>query len=509
MRLERKCAAQGKVNRQPSAVWQTSGVLAVLAVGAFLLRVAPFLRFHGALAVPLDYDEGVYFSAGALWAKGVWPYRDFVFVHPPGIAYLWNGWSVLFEHVRDALASARWWVALLGALNTWLLGRVAMRWFGAFAGLAAAALYATYGEAVMSERGPFLEPWLNLFCLLALWLLARARADVPLSRRTLWGIGALMGAALTVKLWALFWLAALTWGVGRRGGVKALAHLAGGCAVVLVALWLPVMVSAPAALFEQTVAFHLWRPADANPERLRRLREIAGTPHLATVVLSLLGLLRVLGSREQRERTVNQVALAGWFFTLAALLASKSYWSQYNAHLAVADALLGGAGAAWLLERAQWRWPSVPGPVAGVALALMVAVPGTVWVLRHAAKMPAPDVERLAWLQRDVPATTCVFSFEPGDNLLADRLPPHGSRTPTVVDTYAVQLLDAKRGGERFVSAAEAFATPAAQTTVRQVLTRCPVVLGSWRLDFQLNAQSKTDLARDFTDNGRGAWLKR
>lgn len=496
----------GRVSKQPSAAWQTGGALAVVAMGAFLLRSAPFWRFHGALAVPLDYDEGVYFSAGALWAKGVWPYRDFVFVHPPGVAYLWSAWSTLFEHVRDALASARWLVAVLGALNTWLLGRVAIRWFGDFAGLAAAALYATYGEAVMSERGPFLEPWLNLCCLSALWLLARAREDMPISRGTAWGVGALMGVALTVKLWALFWLAALAWGVWRRGGVKAMLSLGFGCAAALGVLWLPVVASAPAAFGEQTLAFHFWRPADASPDRLLRLREIAGAPHGAAVFLALLGLLRLLSSREQRERTSTQVVLAGWFFTVGALLASKSYWSQYNAHLAVADALLGAAGAAWLLQRAPWRLPAA---VSGLALALTVAVPGTVWGLRHASQMGPPERERLAWLQREVPASSCVFSFEPGDNLLADRLPPYARVAPTVIDTYAVQLLDATREGQRFVSAAEAFASPAAQNTVRQWLTQCPVVLGGWRLDFQLNAQSKAELARDFADNGRGVWLKR
>ena len=64
-------------------------VLAVLAVGAWVLRVLPFFNRHGAFGYPVDYDEGVYFSASALLFRGELPYRDFVFVHPPGALLLW------------------------------------------------------------------------------------------------------------------------------------------------------------------------------------------------------------------------------------------------------------------------------------------------------------------------------------------------------------------------------------------------------------------------------------
>src|SRR5262245_66195881 len=61
-------------------------VVGVLAVLGWLLRVWPFLSFGNLWHVPVDYDDGVYFSAAALLAQGILPYRDFTFVHPPGIA---------------------------------------------------------------------------------------------------------------------------------------------------------------------------------------------------------------------------------------------------------------------------------------------------------------------------------------------------------------------------------------------------------------------------------------
>ena len=36
------------------------------------------------MGYPMDYDEGVYSSAAPLLLRGDLPYRDFIFVHPPG-----------------------------------------------------------------------------------------------------------------------------------------------------------------------------------------------------------------------------------------------------------------------------------------------------------------------------------------------------------------------------------------------------------------------------------------
>ena len=52
-----------------------------LVLLGWALRLLPCLWYD------LDYDEGVYYSTAALWLKGVWPYRDTVLVHPPGLIY--------------------------------------------------------------------------------------------------------------------------------------------------------------------------------------------------------------------------------------------------------------------------------------------------------------------------------------------------------------------------------------------------------------------------------------
>jgi hypothetical protein len=74
--------------------------VALIAASGWLLRVWPFWRYGDAWRVPVDYDGGVYFPAVALLTWGVLPYRDFAFVHPPGI-FLFHLPSGALTHLVD------------------------------------------------------------------------------------------------------------------------------------------------------------------------------------------------------------------------------------------------------------------------------------------------------------------------------------------------------------------------------------------------------------------------
>ncbi|MEO8382954.1 MAG: hypothetical protein ABI779_25075 [Acidobacteriota bacterium] len=65
-------------------------VILAIAVGGLVLRLVSLLAVGGPLASPSSYDDGVYYSASALLFRGVLPYRDFVFVHPPGLLYFYG-----------------------------------------------------------------------------------------------------------------------------------------------------------------------------------------------------------------------------------------------------------------------------------------------------------------------------------------------------------------------------------------------------------------------------------
>ncbi|HWD24554.1 MAG TPA: hypothetical protein VG368_03755, partial [Acidimicrobiales bacterium] len=60
------------------------GVLAVIFCVGVLPVALDLSRPHGLFGLT-EYDDGVYFGASLRLIEGVFPYRDFVFVQPPGI----------------------------------------------------------------------------------------------------------------------------------------------------------------------------------------------------------------------------------------------------------------------------------------------------------------------------------------------------------------------------------------------------------------------------------------
>ena len=223
--------------------------LAVIALGAFLLRVFPFFGADGAWSYRVDYDEGVYFSAASLLLDGALPYRDFVFVHPPGqlvFLSLTSAWTHSSLGVDGAFALSRWIAALLGTINVLLVARLVSRWPSArWGALCAAAFYATYPELVQVERGPFLEPLLNLVCLsLAIALVNASEAS---TRKTHWLClaGALAGLAMSIKIWAIAWVIGALWALSGFATRRQLLFFMGAAAAACGLLVLPFALQAP------------------------------------------------------------------------------------------------------------------------------------------------------------------------------------------------------------------------------------------------------------------------
>jgi len=437
--------------------------LLAIALGALALRIAPLLRAGGPLAWVVDYDEGVYFSASALLLRGVLPYRDFVFVHPPGLLYVVAITSWFHDPAR-AFAAMRIAAALIGAVSTFLVGRITLRAAGLPGAIAAAALYATFPEAVTAERGPFLEMALNLACLAgaAAWL-----------RRKPFPAGLALGAACAVKVFGGIWIVAALVSGSRRD----LPRLLGGAIVAGVVLVAPLFLVAPHAFIEQTLLFHIIRPPDGIVARAARVPEILAGGHVVATILAAIGLPSALRLQAARFFAVATI------LTAASFLASASYWSQYNAHLAASECVLAGIGAAALLRRLDQR--------AAVAVALLVAVPS----LRQsvlASRGRAPELPAVAaTIRENVPPGAPLFTFEPQWSLAAGRL-------PMIADSYGTMLLDAMRGGAKFPDAAAAFQSPGPQTQIRAALAASRFAILGWRGKWQMNADSRAWFASRF-----------
>lgn len=452
--------------------------LAAIVLAGFVLRVFPFFGPDGAWAYRVDYDEGVYFSAASYLLEGAWPYRDFVFAHPPGhllFLALSSAWTKGLLGVAGAFALSRWLAALIGALNIFLVGRVVYRSTAhPAAALFAAAMYATYPEVVQVERGPFLEPLLNLACLGLVLSLLRASEEGSTYRPAFLTLGGFCaGLAVSIKLWALLWwlgAGAALLSFGSRRDVFIFFRVALVTALLVV---LPFALRAPEAFVMEVGLFHAWRPPDGIVSRVARLEQLVAIRHLASPLLALVMLGLVAFRRALAEGVAVRVLLVAWPLTLGAFFASSAYWSQYNAHLVASEAALAGLALAWLLHG---RRAIVVGALVLVSLGI------STW---HAVRRSASTAEHLQLARselRDSP--DCVFTFEPGWALAANRLPPRLELAPLIIDPYADQLLTALKGGRRFASAEAAFwATP----YLPPVLEQCRYVVPGARGRRQLS----------------------
>lgn len=469
-------------------------LLAVVAVIAWFFRAVPLLRAGGPLEVPLDFDEGVYLSASAWLWKGMWPYRDFVFVHPPGVVIVLGALTRWIDALGTdgALSLARWGATLVGALNVVLVGRLVGRWVGGAFGLVAAVLYASYPEAAVVERGPFLEPILNGACLsfALLWLEDRASWT-----RSLFA-GSLLGFALSVKLWAGLWCLAALVSLPSKKPWRHLLVLTLGAAAVFAAVVGPFVANEPLPFFIDVLGFHAWRPPDHDPERLSRIPFILGGIHAVASILAGAGVVLGLFDAQTRGTRSFRFALTAYALTVASFLASSAYWTQYNAHLAASEVLLAGVGASLLWRSLVRRRPSLantPSIVLPVVLAAL-AFPSAQLLLERARRR-APDQLALAQAARQwVPPDACWLTLEPGWALLAGRLPE-----VRWVDPYAMMLRDATHGGVHFASADEAFASPKSQAVAQMTLESCRFVSVGPRGRRQLSRESLDWIEAHFT----------
>jgi hypothetical protein len=460
--------------------------LGLIALLAFGLRVFPFFGPEGAWSYRVDYDEGVYFSAAGWMAEGLLPWRDFVFVHPPGHLLFLLSTSVWLKGslgLTGAFAVSRWIAACLGVINTLLVGTIVSRLPRAPLGapLLAAAMYATYSEVAQVERGPFIEPVLNLLCLSMTLVLAVAENR---ERRQRWVLaaGVLAGLAVGMKLWAGLWIVGALFVLASHR--ERLTFLV--CATVVGGLLiLPFAAQGPSAFLEQALLFHARRPPDGTV-LYERLGQIWSIRHLASPLIAMCGFALIVLRLETPPRMLRG-ALVTWGLTLIAFAASAAWWNQYNSHLIASEALVAGL----VLTLAPRLRPFL----------MLFAVVMVGFSIAHTIRRAASPNDEQFLIARSKYATSseCVFSFEPSWSIAANRLPPR--ETGPLIDSYAAQLIAVTRTA-RFASADDAFR---AQTALPPDVADCAVLMVRERAGKQVPLEV---LQRTHHLEGDGFWRK-
>lgn len=374
---------------------------------ALAVRAAPLL-VPGVLTSVREYDSGVMYTGSLALASGQLPYRDFVFLHPPGALLALLPFAAVGRVGDDALGLglARLAVVAIGAVNAMLVAWL-LRRRGVAAMLAGGLGYALWAAVVPAEQTVLLEPALNLGLLVALACVASGR------RGAVTWAGVALGLACAVKYWAAVDVVLLLAVVGCRFGRRAAWRFLAGAAVGAAVVVLPFFARAPGQMWRQTVLTQLHRPVAAVgiDERGRlfsplvRFAAVDGVlPGVvwlgALAVVVVLGLVPMVVAWARREHPRDWPDVGRWAVIaavhLVVLCVSASFYYHYAAWAAAPVLLVVGA-LVGRLARAGVRASQVA--LAGVGVVTVVLLTGELLDLPGAA----PDrSSAVAWAhQRD------------------------------------------------------------------------------------------------------------
>ncbi|MBA8795777.1 hypothetical protein FHX74_003418 [Friedmanniella endophytica] len=402
--------------RRVSRVVGALGPAVLVAAVALVCRLVPLLRGGGLFGLG-SYDDGVHMAAALAWVHGATPYRDFLFLQPPGVLVALAPFATLGALTHEGLgfAAARLaWVAM-GAANAVLVTRIA-RPLGAWPALLGGLFYAVWWPAVYVERTTMLEGLGNVTLLLA--LLALARADRVSSGHRSWSgwpllAGLALGFGAGVKIWGV--LAALLVAVWQLAPERRrrLPGLLAGFTAAGALVYLPFFVAAPRAMWHQVVTVQLGRSGEPSTV-WHRLTLIGGLepwrpahPVLAGVVLlAVVALTLAAGVPTARLPVLLALAYGLLLFAL-----TPNLFRQYPAVLAGPAALVVAAAAARLLGLRcrvprRGRGPRAAAGVLLVVAVLALGLPGL--GQRLGTRFPAAA---LAPVVRTLPG--CLTSDEP------------------------------------------------------------------------------------------------
>jgi len=447
-------------------------VIATATVLALALRCFIFTQSSFLTSGSIEYDDGVYLGAAIRLLHGTLPYKGYAFLQPPGILVVALPFAIISKlaTAKVAMASARLATACASAACVALAGNL-VRHRGVLVTTVTCGLLAVYPADVMAARTLLLEPWMNLFCLLAVTAAFRAGRLAGPRRLALAGVA--LGFATTIKFWAAIPAAVLLAVVllvpGQRWArARWYALAVAGSFIVPVAA---LAGSAPSGFLHDTLLYQATRVGASTPLALRLdhltgLSVVLGGNGLA-ITPSSYTLFQADSTASMEPTSVGLVLPLVVTVVLAALIAFPyARWPRDRSALewfALVTAVL--AAAAILSYSAFfYHYPSFPGPwlaIAGGAAAGAVArslaqaerarraltAAVAVAVLAVAAveviQINGVYVQGNPYVADTIPAGACVVSDQVAVTISANRFTaagPGSSACPDVVDSLAQTL---------------------------------------------------------------------
>jgi len=487
-----------------AAAWRDPVTIVITAatVLALGLRIYELSR-PGYLLGLTEYDDGSYFGSSVHLVGGILPYRDFVFVQPPGILLLMAPAALVAKVTGTAagMAIGRVLTMLASAAGVVLVGLL-VRHRGALAALIACGVLAVFPAAIAAAHTVLVEPWLVLACLLgALAVFDRDRLTAS-GRRLAWG-GVAFGFAGAIEGWALVPVLVVL-AISLPWARRALTFAAGVAGAFLVAV-LPFAVLAPGRFYQSLIVAQVGhRAAVLRVPVWGRLKEMAGLSHVnlpgqadllvtqmhlrehstivfTVVILVLLtvgGLAAEIAVTRRPPPPLDGFALVTSALIVILFLLPTQFHYHFAAFLAPFLGLAIALPAARLLtpgwERGKDGGTGRPagGPLAWVATGLAAAllVVFTIFQVRAEGQLKAiiapTGPGSIAAFGRAIPPGSCVATDEVSLLILADRFVTHVPGCSPMVDGTGTDLA-LSRGGTPGTGAG-----------------RNPAVAAAWRQEF-------------------------
>jgi alpha-1,2-mannosyltransferase len=411
-------------------------VIVAAAMLALALRLY-YLSRPGYLLGVTEYDDGSYFGSAVRLVHGQLPYRDFVFVQPPGITLLMVPVALVAKVTGTTwgLALGRILTVLAGTAGVVLTGLLVRR-KGALAVIAACGIVAVHPESVAAAHTILVEPWLVLFCLIGALLMFDGDR-LASGRRIVWA-GVAFGFAGVIESWAIvpvLVLVVLSARKPRRAGV-----FAGGVAAGFLIPTLPFAALAPHSFYESVVVAQIGKRVNATRiyslYRIRLMTGLSDILHPANALVlgttaAIVGLI-LIGTVAACCRTRQLPAPLEWFAAATGgLMAVAFLWPpQFHYHfvafLVPFLALSVALSATRLLDAFL---PVTARPPAGqaarrgicVVTMLAIAVAAGIQVSYERTQHATISAAQFAAVRRVIPPGACVLADEVSYAVVANR----------------------------------------------------------------------------------------
>ena len=427
---------------------------AAIVATCLVLAVAQFATNR----IMSGFDSGVYFGAASQFVAGHLPYRDFVFVQPPGSLVLLSPWALIghWTTLTTGFILARGFSAVVVSAVAVLVSRL-LRPCGRRAALLGGLAVALAPTATFEMTAVKLEPYCLALALAGAYAIMAAQGrDESGVRRSVTLAGIALGVAGAVKLWALLIFIALAvcvWRLGRPLLVRFVAWSALGFTVVAG----PFFIASPSNFVNQVIVAQLTRTHNAQGtvtlfNRLGQLTGLRNTPlALTNVELSILfGAIAAVALAAVfvggPRRLVDDFFLVGGVLTMGALLASKEFYNYYGYFLApflvglVITSLdrLTRALAARLVTAAGRSTVMVARRVSTAVL--IVALAGVGVVTGHHLIEVDAGVTLPTLIDNYVPSGSCVIFDDAIQGVLSNRLVSSSRSCPVIVDSGGLSM---------------------------------------------------------------------